>query len=156
MTIFSLWSVMRGSIIRAAIGLALTSAVLAVIMYRLFSPLAAVFELSVCAGLITVIFMSTISLAEPLTYSELIKKSKPRIKRFWFLPVMLVAVLLLLVPLATNLNAPMIASETEKNIYTVLWQTRQLDVFGQILVLFAGIFGVVVFFKNTKKQSGEK
>ena len=38
----------------------------------------------------------------------------------------------------------------------VLWKFRQLDVFGQILVLFAGIFGVVVFFKNTKKQSGEK
>ena len=156
MTIFSLWSVMRGSIIRAAIGLALTSAVLSVIMFRLFSPLAAVFELSVCAGLITVIFMSTISLAEPLTYSELIKKAKPRMKRFWFLPVILVLILLVLVPLASNLNVPLIPSETEKNIYNVLWKLRQLDVFGQILILFAGIFGVVIFFKNTKKQSGEK
>lgn len=156
MTLFSLWSVMRGSIIRASIGLALTSAVLSIIMFRLASPLAAVFELSVCAGLITVIFMSTISLAEPLTYAELIKRAKPRIKRFWFLPVMLVVILLILVPLASNLNVPFIPSETEKSIYMVLWKFRQLDVFGQILVLFAGIFGVVVFFKNTKKQSGEK
>jgi len=156
MTLFALWSVIRGSLIRAAIALALTSAVLALIMFRLFSPLAAVFELSVCAGLITVIFMSTISLSEPLTYSELMIKAKPRIKRFWFLPVILVLLLLILVPLASNVSAPMIASETEKSVYRVLWQIRQLDVFGQILILFTGIFGVVVFFKNTKKQDEEK
>lgn len=156
MAICSLWAVMRGSLIRAAIALAATSAVLSIIMFKLVSPLAAVFELSVCAGLITVIFMSTISLAQPLTYSEMIERSKARIKRFWFLPLILVIFAFLLTLLAANLNPPLIAPETEKNISKVLWDIRQLDVFGQILILFTGIFGVIVFFGNFDKQGGTK
>lgn len=46
----------------AAISLAALSAVLAIIFYQLNSPYAGVFELSVCAGLITVLFVSVISL----------------------------------------------------------------------------------------------
>ncbi len=151
MTLFSLWSVIRGSLIRAAISLAITSAVLSVIMFQLLSPLAAVFELSVCAGLITVIFMSTISLAEPLTYAEAVARSKARIKRFWFLPLVLVILGALLIPFATNLTPPYIPSEKVKSVYTYIWNIRQLDVLGQIIVLFAGVFGVVVYFKNVRK-----
>ena len=40
------------------------------ILFLLKSPLAAVFELSVCAGLITVIFISVISLTNPLSQDE--------------------------------------------------------------------------------------
>ena len=56
MLLCCLWAVMARGLLRAAIALATTSVVLAIIMFRLDSPLAAVFELSVCAGLITVVF----------------------------------------------------------------------------------------------------
>ena len=46
----------------AAISLAALSVALAIIFYRLNSPYAAVIELSVCAGLITALFVSVISL----------------------------------------------------------------------------------------------
>jgi len=46
----------------AAISLAALSAILAIMFYQLNSPYAAVFELSVCAGLITALFVSAISL----------------------------------------------------------------------------------------------
>jgi len=46
----------------AAISLAALSAALAVIFYRLDSLYAAVIELSVCAGLVTALFVTTISL----------------------------------------------------------------------------------------------
>ncbi len=46
----------------AAIALAALSVALAVIFYRLDSPYAAVIELSVCAGLVTALFVTTISL----------------------------------------------------------------------------------------------
>ena len=46
----------------AAIALAALSAILAIVFYWLNSPYAAVFELSVCAGLITALFVSAISL----------------------------------------------------------------------------------------------
>ena len=46
----------------AAMSLGALSAVLAIIFYRLSSPYAAVIELSVCAGLITALFVTVISL----------------------------------------------------------------------------------------------
>ena len=68
----SLWTVMTRSILRSAMGLALTSVILAIVMFRLNSPLAAVFELSVCAGLISVLFVSTISITQPYTTEEIL------------------------------------------------------------------------------------
>ncbi len=49
-------------LLSAAISLAALSAALAIIFYRLSSPYAAVIELSVCAGLITALFVAAISL----------------------------------------------------------------------------------------------
>jgi len=60
--IFSILAVEFRSLIGAAISLGIASAVLSIIFYQLDSPYVAVFELSVCAGLITVLFMTAISL----------------------------------------------------------------------------------------------
>lgn len=49
-------------LLSAALSLAALSAALAIIFYRLGSPYAAVIELSVCAGLITALFVAAISL----------------------------------------------------------------------------------------------
>jgi hypothetical protein len=37
-------------------------------------------------------------------------------------------------------------------VRTVLWTLRQLDLFGQILILLAGVFGVLVLFKKEVKN----
>lgn len=46
----------------SAISLAVLSVIIAIIFFRLDSPYAGVFELSVCAGLITALFISVITL----------------------------------------------------------------------------------------------
>ncbi len=51
-------------ILRAAIALAVLSVVLAAIFFKLGAPYAGAFELSVCAGLITVLFIAAISSVE--------------------------------------------------------------------------------------------
>ena len=38
------------------------------------------------------------------------------------------------------------------DVRTVLWNVRQLDLFGQILILLAGVFGVLVLFKREEKD----
>jgi len=48
-------------ILRAVIALAVLSVVLAAIFFKLGAPYAGAFELSVCAGLITVLFIAAIS-----------------------------------------------------------------------------------------------
>jgi NADH-quinone oxidoreductase subunit J len=147
---------MRASLIRAAIALAVTSIVLTILMFQLNSPLAAVFELSVCAGLITVIFMSTISLTKPLTYAETLKQATGRARRFWPLPAILVVAggLLATATIALNFVLP-IVPPVQEDVRNVLWNSRQLDLYGQVLVLLVGVFAVVVLFKNMQKKDKE-
>src|SRR5579862_8909842 len=83
-------------LLRSVIGLAATSVLLTVIMFRLGSPLAAVFELSVCAGLIPAIFISTIGLTGRVAPEELAALRREKIKRYWALPVLLVVAVLVL------------------------------------------------------------
>ncbi|MBI4708091.1 MAG: hypothetical protein HY761_09240 [Candidatus Omnitrophica bacterium] len=148
----ALWTVMTRSLIRAAIGLAATSAILTIIMFRLNSPLAAVFELSVCAGLISVLFVSTISLTQPLTKEEVLAHMKERLGRFWFLPFLVVAIGLILSFIQFKFNLKLPAPEVEKDVRAVLWNLRQLDLLGQIIILITGVFGVVILFRERLRK----
>ena len=148
----ALWTVMTRSLLRSAMGLALTSAILTIVMFRMRAPLAGVFELSVCAGLIPVLFVSVISLTQPLTYKEIIEHMKVRLKRFWALPliVVILGIVLAFVSVKVKANVPLPANQT--NVRLLLWHSRQFDLLGQIIILFSGVFGVVVLFKERKKS----
>lgn len=138
-------------LIHSIIGLALTSVLLSALMYRLASPLAAVFELSVCAGLISVIFLVTVSFTQRVSKEEMPARRKERFVRFWGL-LFIVAVaglLLILFFKAPQFQLPPPAGE--QNVRDVLWNLRHLDMLGQVIVLLAGALGVAVFFKEHKK-----
>jgi NADH-quinone oxidoreductase subunit J len=152
MVVASSWTVMTRSLLKSTIGLAATSAIITILMFRLDSPFAAVFELSVCTGLITAVFISTISLVKPLTHKEIVKLSKDRIKRFWYLPVIMVVAGIMLMFLNIPADFKMPAKAVESDVRSVLWNSRQVDIFGQIVVLLAGVFGIVLLFKETKKK----
>lgn len=62
LSIFIILAVFVRDLLKAAICLGISSVILSVIFFNFDSPFAAVFELSICAGLITVLFASTISL----------------------------------------------------------------------------------------------
>lgn len=148
----SLWTVMTRSILRSAIGLALTSVILTIIMFRLNSPLAAVFELSVCAGLISVLFVSTISITQPYTTEEILKRMKEMFARFKFLPLIIIvsAIILTFVNIKPAINLP--RPEIEKDARVMLWNLRNLDLLGQVLILLSGVFGIVILFKEKLKK----
>jgi NADH-quinone oxidoreductase subunit J len=144
----ALWSAMTRSLIRSAIALALTSALLAIVLYRLGSPLAGVFELSVCSGLISVLFISAISMSEAMSWAQIIQHMKQRRARFAYLPVLVLViglmVSLLKVPLGLRLPLP----EIQKDPGMVIWSLRQLDLLGQVIIFLVGALGVVVLFKE--------
>ncbi len=148
----ALWTVMTRSLLRSAIFLALTSIILTVLMFRLNSPLAAVFELSVCAGLISVLFVSTISLTQPMSQEDVIKHMRERMVRFWFLPALLAVVAVVLAFLAKKPVTQVASPETIQDVRVVMWHLRPVDMLGQIIVLLTGAFGVVVFFKERAKK----
>lgn len=148
----ALWTVMTRSLLRSAIGLALTSVILSVVIFRFNSPLAAVFELSVCAGLISVLFVSTISLTQPYTTQEILKRMKEMFIRFRALPLIIIALGLgfALINIKPILELP--APETVKDVRTVMWDLRNIDLLGQIIILLTGVFGVLILFKERVKK----
>jgi NADH-quinone oxidoreductase subunit J len=121
-------------------------------MFRLHAPLAAVFELSVCSGLISVLFVSTISLTHPLTREEILQHMRDRLARFWFLPVIVITLGIALSILDVQPVMELPRPETVKDVRDVLWNLRHVDVMGQIIILLAGVFGVVVLFKERVKK----
>ena len=151
MLVSSLWAIMARSLIRGAIGLAAASLVLTLIMFRLGSPLAAVFELSVCAGLITVVFISTISLTQPMSEHQKQAHGHSRIGRYLLLPVLLVVAAACLALFCKQpADLPITKAAAPTDVRTVLWNLRQLDLLGQVVILLTGIYAVIVLFKRKK------
>lgn len=150
--ITALWAVMGRSLLKAAIALAITSSLITIIMFRLDCPLAAVFELSICTGFITVLFVSAISLTRPMSHQEISAIYKSRIKRFIYLPFIAIigGLLVSVVKIPLDFNPAPPAMETD--VRNLLWNIRHLDLFGQIIILLAGAFGVVILFKERKKD----
>lgn len=149
----ALWTVMTIRLIRSIVGLALTSAILSVIMYRLHSPLAAVFELSVCSGLISVIFVTTVSFTQRISKEKLRIRRKERLLKFWYLPVILIATAVMLCQhlLTPQFTLPLLAPVQGLGVRDLLWSCRHLDLLGQVVMLLAGAFGVVILFKESRK-----
>ncbi|MCX6992270.1 MAG: NADH-quinone oxidoreductase subunit J [Kiritimatiellaeota bacterium] len=149
-----IWTVMTLNLLKSAIGLALTSAILALLLFRMDAPLAGVFELSVCAGLITVVFISAISLTKPLEGAEAQARDRSRIKRFIYLPIIVAIVGGILYALHPHLDLFLPPDSLETDVRQVLWNVRRLDLVGQILIILAGVFGVVILFKDRADTKG--
>ena len=150
MLLGALATVMLRQLVKAAIALAFTSVVLCIIMFKFAAPWAAVFELSVCAGLITVVFISAISLVKPATEEERASHIRFKTRRYFLLPLVL---LLVGVGLSFVKSAPLPLPAAEvagTEMRQLLWGPRALDLLGQILVLLSGVWGVVILFKEEK------
>lgn len=152
LVIAAVGTVMTTRLPRSAIGLAITSVLLTIIMFKLGSPLAAVFELSVCAGLISAIFISILSLMRRITTESRAVRQKEHFHKYWLLPIIIVlaAIALSQIHLPMDFNLPKQPSENDVRI--ILWNLRHLDLLGQIVILLAGSFGVVVLFKERKNE----
>ena len=128
----------------SAISLAVTSVVLTLLMFQLQAPLAGVFELSVCAGLITAIFVSAISLTRPGTCDE--REPNPAL-RVILLPIVAIAVgSIFFLAKMYRMPAPAVFPETD--VRSVLWNVRQFDLLGLVVIILAGVFGIVILFKE--------
>lgn len=150
LVVFAVCAVMVKDLLKSAIALGITSGILSIIMFLMKSYLAAAFELSVCAGLITVVFISTISLTKPQTDEEAAASAKQRIKRYIYLPFLLLAIGLLLFLFRSHINVNLAAhpAGSELSVQETIWNTRRTDIVGQIIIMLAGVFGVVILFKG--------
>ncbi|MDD4888619.1 MAG: hypothetical protein PHU85_01720 [Phycisphaerae bacterium] len=150
----ALATVMTARLLRAAILLAGTSGTLTVIMFLQGAPLAGVFELSVCAGLIPAIFIATIGLTRRLNPEEAAARSRLKLRQY--APLVLIVLLLgaltwhaLTTHSAFGYTLPLASTDTDARV--VLW-SRHADLVGQIVVLTAAAFGVVALVKGGRDE----
>lgn len=148
----ALMVVFSSRLLMGAISLAVTSIMVTLLMFKLNSPFAAVFELSICAGLITVIFITTISFVKPVAEEDLLEIRKRRIKKYMALPVILIIAGVVMSFVIKPMILALPATGQETNFANVLWNLRQVDILGQAIILLVGVFGIVVLFKEGQKK----
>ena len=124
-------------LIVSALWLAGTSALVALEMYLLGAPEIGVIELSVGAGLVTVLFVFAINLTgeEALDTRDLIRRPLA-----WGLLVLTAGILVYFLLPGIDRAVPSFRST---DFQTVLWQDRQADLLLQILLIFYGVLGVL-------------
>jgi NADH:ubiquinone oxidoreductase subunit 6 (subunit J) len=145
-------AVFASDLIRSVIALLIGSVGLALVLFNLNASMAGIFELSVGAGLIAVLFILSISLTRPLTKETQTERQKKHYRRFFVLPFIIV---ILAVLFYFNREQWMSAFNYNQikdtaTVGNVLWKSRGLDLIGQIGILLVGVFGVVVLFKRGK------
>jgi NADH:ubiquinone oxidoreductase subunit 6 (subunit J) len=108
----------------------------ALLIYLLGAPEVAVVELSVGAGLVTVLFVFAINIAgeEALEIRSVIPRP---------LAIGLVATALLLIGWLSLPRTLVVPSPLISDFTKVLWEERGLDVLIQAVIIFAGVLGVL-------------
>jgi NADH:ubiquinone oxidoreductase subunit 6 (subunit J) len=147
--IFSVLAILLRDLLKSAIALAVASLLLGILFFRMNAPYAGVFEISVVAGLITVLFVLTIALTktdEEVRESRLVN---------WVFPLVFVAFIVIdgLVMKGLLGKVPALASGAESGSFgEVLWRSRTYDLIGQIAVILAGVFSVLALFRKREKH----
>jgi uncharacterized MnhB-related membrane protein len=134
----------------SALWLAGCSALVALLMYLIGAPEIAVIELSVVAGLVTVLFVFAINIAgdEAIAVHSLIPKPLA-----W---ILLGAAVLLLGWMVLPGFLSMSGIPAEEGLAAVLWQDRNLDLMLQIVLIFAGVLGVIGLLAESKAQASKE
>jgi uncharacterized MnhB-related membrane protein len=128
----------------SALWLAGCSALVALLMYMIGAPEIAVIELSVGAGLVTVLFVFAINIAgdDPLAVRSIIPRPLA-----WGL---VAAAVLLLGWLALPGFLVDSGAAAQPGFAVVLWRDRSLDLWLQIILIFAGVLGVIGLLAESK------
>ena len=130
-------------LLSSALWLAGVSALVSIMLYRLGAHQIAVIELSVGAGLVTVLFVFAISIAgdDGLTEREFLPN--------WLALGLIALFAGLLGWMILPLDAPDIAP-AEAAFESVLWSDRALDVLVQMVLIFSGVLCLVTLLKERK------
>jgi uncharacterized MnhB-related membrane protein len=136
----------------SALWLAGTSALTALLIYLLGAPEIAVIELSVGAGLVTVLFVFAINIAgeEPEPVATLIPKPLA-----WVLVMIAVLILAWLSLPALN-SIPLLETSETTSFSLMVWRDRAVDVLLQIVLIFAGVLGVLGLMADSQSHSRQE
>lgn len=134
----------------SAIWLAVTSALVALMLYLLGAQQLAVIELSVGAGLVTVLFVFAINISgeEPLGLKPVMPKAFA-----WVLVIIGVGMTVFLTLKSGILGLTL---QIPSSAAMILWSNRYLDIILQIAFIFCGVLGVLGLLSDGKPEIPEE
>ena len=145
--LFCAYRVMRAQqLINTTLWLAAVSALVALQLYLLGAVDVAVIELSVGAGLVTVLFVFAFSIVGEITMDERTLIPRPLA---WALAVGVMLILgwfTLPMPLASQ-------AASTSTFANMLWEQRGLDVIAQVVLIFAGVMGLMGLLTDSSSQA---
>lgn len=148
--ICAIQAVRANKLLVSALWLAGTSALVALEMYLLGSYEVAAVELSVGAGLVTVLFVFAINLAGDESGEFPVVIPKP-------ITLILILVFIILIAWFTLRDIDQAAAGIVAiQLSTAIWKLRQLDMLLQILLVFCGVLGVVGLLGEVYHRKGQK
>ena len=133
----AIMSIREQRLLGSALWLAGTSALVAMLIYLLGAPEIAVIELSVGAGLVTVLFVFAINIAGE--ESHIVKAMIPKPLAYGAVALAIIIAGWLCLP-ALTVDLP---TSPVLNLATSLWGDRQVDTILQVVLIFAGVLGVL-------------
>lgn len=142
----SLQAIFSKRLLVTALWLAGASALVALTFYLLGAVQLAVIELSVGAGLVTVLFVFAINIAgeEPLPVRTIVPKGVA----WLFVILMVVLVAWKLIP--DPLFAGLLVNNSDAGFQQTVWYGRQLDSYLQIVIIFAGVLSMLGLLSEDK------
>lgn len=143
------FAVRAARLLHAALWLAGISVLIALMMYQLGAWEIAIIELSVGAGLVTVLFVFAIAVIgdEPISGRSLTPK---------LLAAALVAAVVLLLSFFLFPVEANSAVSVQSSFAATLWQDRVLDALLQVMLIFAGVLGVMGLLDEPKARAAEE
>jgi uncharacterized MnhB-related membrane protein len=150
MLICAIQAIRSPRLLVSALWLAGCSALLALALALLGAPEVGVVELSVGAGLVTIIFVFAINIAgeEAVTTSPAVPRPLA-----WALLALFTALFLWLV--VPRLVAPAVGRDALPFLRAV-WQDRSLDTILQVALIFSGVLGSLGLLAERREETGER
>jgi NADH:ubiquinone oxidoreductase subunit 6 (subunit J) len=136
--IFAIQSLRARSLITSALWLAGVSALSAVLFFLYGARLVAVIELSVGAGLVTVLFVFAINIA-----GDDAIEAQPIPPVRWIVSLAALFALLLGWFVWPSSMTPAASAVAEPSLSVLLWQVRGMDLMVQIVLIFSGVLGLL-------------
>ena len=149
MVLLSIGCCVFKDLLYVAVSLATISGVLALVLFLFGANIAGVFELSVCAGLITVLFIATVSLTKDSD-----QKVETRLPAY-FVPLVIlifVGIDYFIIQWVTHSLPASVVPQPSGTFQRVFWELRSADILGQIGLIGAGVFGILALFRVTAKE----
>lgn len=144
-TAFSIGAIRAKRLLTSALWLAGVSALISIVFFLYGARQVAVIELSVGAGLVTVLFVFAISIA-----GDDIVDTRPVVPWPMLIGISILFVLLLGWYILPASIYPLAVAATESSMNDVLWNQRGLDVLVQVVLIFSGVLGLLGLLAEVK------